>query len=345
MGEPAGVGGEVVLKAWLRRREGLSPFVVIDDADRLSELASSLGLHVPVLQVPSAAAGADAFDRALPVIHRPLPAPVAAGRPDPRNAGAVVAAIEQGVDLVVSGACAALTTAPVHKRVLYDAGFRFPGHTEFLAALAGEGAVPVMMLAAPALRVVPVTVHVSLRRAIDSLRTDDIVRAGVVTAEALRRDFGIAEPRLAVAGLNPHAGEEGALGREDLEVVAPAVAALSAKGIAAFGPLPPDTMFSPRARAGYDAAICMYHDQALIPLKALDFDGGVNVTLGLPFVRTSPDHGTAFDIAGTGRADEGSMVAALRLAAAVAERRGACGPSPDGSLNSAALASLPDSCV
>jgi 4-hydroxythreonine-4-phosphate dehydrogenase len=254
-------------------------------------------------------------------LHCPLASPVVPGRPDPANAAAVVQAVERAVQLVKAGAAAALVTSPIYKKVLYDAGFHFPGHTEFLAALAGEDVRPVMMLAGEGLRVVPVTIHVSLRHAIDSLRTEEIVRAAYVTEAALRHDFGIASPRLAVAGLNPHAGEEGAMGREELDIIAPAVRVLKERGIFALGPVPPDTLFRARARQGYDAAICMYHDQALIPLKALDSDGGVNVTLGLPFVRTSPDHGTAFDIAGTGHASENSMMAALKLAASIAARR------------------------
>jgi 4-hydroxythreonine-4-phosphate dehydrogenase len=328
MGEPAGIGGEIILKAWLRRREALPPFVVVDDADRLARLAVRLGLDVTVERCASLEAEKLAAlcrrDR-LPVLHCPLAKPVVSGQPDPANAAAVVQAVELAVQLVKAGTAAALVTAPVHKKVLYDAGFHFPGHTEFLAALAGEGARPVMMLAGEGLRVVPVTIHVSLRHAIDSLRAEDIVRAACVTEAALRHDFGIASPRLAVAGLNPHAGEDGAMGREELDIIAPAVRLLKERGIAVSGPVPPDTLFRPGARQGYDAAICMYHDQALIPLKALDFDGGVNVTLGLPFVRTSPDHGTALDIAGTGRASENSMMAALKLAASIAARRAAVG--------------------
>ncbi len=326
MGEPAGIGGEVVLKSWLRRSEGLPSFVVIDDADRLAQLADRLALDIPIERFASLDVGqleSFAPRDTLPVLHRPLARQVVPGRPDPANAAAVVRAVELAVQLVEAGVAAAVVTAPVHKKVLYDGGFRFPGHTELLAALADGVAEPVMMLAGEGLRVVPVTIHVSLRRAIESLRAEDIVRAASVTEAALRRDFGIASPRLAVAGLNPHAGEEGEMGREELDIIAPAVGVLKERGIAAFGPVPPDTLFSLRARQGYDAAICMYHDQALIPLKALDFDGGVNVTLGLPFVRTSPDHGTALDIAGVGCASETSMMAALRLAASIAARRAA----------------------
>jgi 4-hydroxythreonine-4-phosphate dehydrogenase len=271
--------------------------------------------------VETTAEAAGIFASALPVLHRPLPVESRPGHPDPVNAPAVVAAIETAVALVQSGAAAGVVTNPIHKKVLYATGFKFPGHTEFLAALAGRGGTPVMMLACPALRVVPVTVHMSLRNAIKALSTEMIVRTTTIVETALRWDFGIAGPRLAVAGLNPHAGEGGEMGGEDVEIVAPAVNALRAHGIDAFGPVPPDTLFSARGRAGYDAAICMYHDQALIPLKTLDFDGGVNVTLGLPLVRTSPDHGTALDIAGSGQASEASLVAALGTAAEIAGRR------------------------
>jgi 4-hydroxythreonine-4-phosphate dehydrogenase len=321
MGEPAGIGGEITLKAWLRRSRQVPPFVVVDDASRLERLAASLDLAVPVRSVETVAEAAGIFASALPVLHRPLPVESRPGHPDPANAPAVVAAIETAVALVRSGAAAGVVTNPIHKKVLYATGFPFPGHTEFLAALAGGDATPVMMLACPGLRVVPVTVHMSLSRAIGALSAELIVRTATIAEAALRRDFGIAGPRLAVAGLNPHAGEDGEMGSEDAEIVAPAVDALRARGIDAFGPAPPDTLFSARGRAGYDAAVCMYHDQALIPLKTLDFDGGVNVTLGLPLVRTSPDHGTALDIAGRGHATEASLVAALEMASEIAGRR------------------------
>ncbi len=321
MGEPAGIGGEITLRAWLRRANGVPPFFVVDDAARLGQLAADLALQVPIHRVASGAEAMASFSEALPVLDRPLPRPVVAGRPDGGNASAVVAAIETAVACVGRGEAAALVTNPIHKKSLYDAGFRFPGHTEFLAALAGGNARPVMMLTCPELRVVPVTVHLSLRRAIDSLSTATIVSAAEIAAETMASDFGIPRPRLAIAGLNPHAGEDGEMGDEEGTIVAPAVERLCTLGIDARGPLPPDTLFSPHLRQSYDVAICMYHDQALIPLKALDFDGGVNVTLGLPFVRTSPDHGTAFDIAGSGRASPASLIAALQLAAELAARR------------------------
>ncbi len=321
MGEPAGIGGEITLKAWLRKDKPVPPFVVVDDAMRLQRLAATLGLAVPVQSVETTAQAAGIFSSAMPVLHRPLPVESRPGHPDPANAPAVIAAIETAVALVHSGAAAGVVTNPIHKKVLYASGFRFPGHTEFLAALAGGGGTSVMMLACPALRVVPVTVHMSLSNAIEALSTEMIIQTTTIAEAALRRDFGIDKPRLAVAGLNPHAGEGGEMGGEDAEIVAPAVDALRARGIDAFGPVPPDTMFSARGRTGYDAAICMYHDQALIPLKTLDFDGGVNVTLGLPLVRTSPDHGTALDIAGAGLATEASLVAALEMATEIAARR------------------------
>jgi len=326
MGEPAGIGGEITLMAWLRREAGLPPFFLIDDADRLERLGSSLGLPVPVQRIGTAEEAASAFAEALPVLHRPLAVPPAAGRLDPANAPRVIAAIEEAVGLVRAGEASAVVTNPIHKKGLYAAGFSFPGHTEFLAALAGDGARAVMMLAIPGLRVVPVTVHMPLRRAIATLDTAAIVATAEAVDASLRRDFGIARPRLSVAGLNPHAGEEGSLGEEDAAVVAPAVAALRAAGVQADGPVPPDALFTPRARAGYDAAICLYHDQALIPLKALDVDHGVNITLGLPFVRTSPDHGTALDIAGTGVASPTSLMAALTTAAELARNRAAASP-------------------
>ncbi len=327
MGEPAGIGGELTLMAWLRRDESVPPFFAIDDADRLMAIADRLGLAVPVHRIAAAAEAAVVFPRALPVLHRPLPCRIVPGRPDPAAAAAVIAAIQTAVDLAMRGAAAALVTNPIQKSTLYAAGFAFPGHTEFLASLPGAGGPPVMMLAGPTLRVVPVTIHVSLRRAISELSEAAIVATAAATAHALVTDFGIARPRLAVAGLNPHAGEDGALGDEDRTIIAPAIASLRAAGINAFGPVPADAMFMPRARAGYDAAICMYHDQALIPVKALDVDRTVNVTLGLSFVRTSPDHGTALDIAGSGRADPESLLAALRLAHELAARRAAAPPA------------------
>ncbi|ABC21237.1 4-hydroxythreonine-4-phosphate dehydrogenase PdxA [Rhodospirillum rubrum] len=329
MGDPAGVGGETALMAWAARTagQGLPPFVMIGDVDWLAALSRRLGLG-PVRAVDSLEEGPGVFDQALPVLVEPLAVPAQAGKGDPANGRAVIAAIERAVALVAAGRAAGVVTLPINKHVLKQAGFGHPGHTEFLGALAARHwpdlpAHPVMMLACPDLKVVPVTVHLALREAIDTLDEATIVACATIVAQALTRDFAIAAPRLALAGLNPHAGESGAMGREDITIIAPAVARLRAGGIDARGPLPADTLFHAEARAGYDVALGMYHDQVLIPIKTLDFHGGVNVTLGLPFVRTSPDHGTAFDIAGRGLARPDSLIAALRLAAGMASRRSA----------------------
>jgi 4-hydroxythreonine-4-phosphate dehydrogenase len=321
MGDPAGIGGEISLKAWLALREIGPAFVLLDDPDRLARLAAGMGLAVPVRVVADAAEAGDMFRSALPVLPMRLAADAVPGHPDQANAGAVVASIEQATKLAMAGAVGGVVTNPINKAALYQAGFAYPGHTEFLADLTGATGQQIMMLASPMLRVVPVTVHASLRDSIAMLTTEMIVAASRTTAAALRRDFGIVAPRLAMAGLNPHAGEQGALGTEETTLVQPAIDTLRAEGIDVSGPWPPDTMFTPSARARYDVAICMYHDQALIPLKTLDMDHGVNVTLGLPIVRTSPDHGTAFDIAGKGVADATSLLAAIELAGALAGRR------------------------
>jgi 4-hydroxythreonine-4-phosphate dehydrogenase len=245
------------------------------------------------------------------------------GRPDPANAAGTIEAIDRAVADCLAGHAAAVVTCPIAKKPLYDAGFGFPGHTEYLAHLAslhtGGAVTPVMLLAGPELRTVPVTIHIALAEVPKVLTTELIVAISRITAADLASRFGIARPRLALAGLNPHAGESGAMGTEDERIIRPAVEILRAQGIDAFGPLPADTMFHARARAGYDVAICMYHDQALIPAKALAFDEAVNVTLGLPFIRTSPDHGTAFDIAGKGIARPDSLIAALKLARRLAD--------------------------
>ncbi|MDO8605400.1 MAG: 4-hydroxythreonine-4-phosphate dehydrogenase PdxA [Phaeospirillum sp.] len=322
MGEPAGIGGDIALLAWTLRGGGVPPFLVIDDPNRLRRLAERLGLAVPVQEIASAAEAVEVFSQALPVLPHPLALAVEPGRPDPANAASVRSSIERAVALVQAGEAAAVVTNPIHKQVMHDGGFDFPGHTEFLASLAAsQGRREVMMLACPGLRVVPVTIHVALAEAVASLRQAEIVAVGTVTASALIEDFAIARPRLAVAALNPHAGEGGAMGREDMEIVAPAVAELRRAGIDAVGPLPADTLFHAKARQTYDAVLCMYHDQALIPLKTIDFDRGVNITLGLPFVRTSPDHGTAFDLAGTGRASPESLMAAMVMAEQIAANR------------------------
>lgn len=321
MGEPAGIGAEIALKVWAGRTAALPCFFLIDDPQRLEALAERLGLAVPVVAIERPAEAAAIFPIALPVLPQTLAAPVIPGKPDAANAPAVIRAIDRAVALVQAGEAAAVVTNPIQKQTLYEAGFRHPGHTEYLAELAGPGAQAVMMLACRALKVVPVTIHVPLAKVPGLLTAESIASVGRITAAALRRDFGIAQPRLAIAGLNPHAGEQGAIGREDIEIVAPAVERLRAEGIDARGPLSADTLFHPEARATYDAALCMYHDQALIPIKTLDFHGGVNVTLGLPFVRTSPDHGTALAIAGTGAANEASLREAIILAGEMAARR------------------------
>jgi 4-hydroxythreonine-4-phosphate dehydrogenase len=317
MGEPAGIGGDIALAAWLARQDqGLPCFFVIDDAGRLERLAGQLSWPVPICPIGEPAQARQIWAEGLPVLHRALPAPAEPGRPDRSHADAFIGAIGLAVRLAGNGQAGAVVTNPIHKATLYQAGFAFPGHTEFLAHLA------IMMLACPGLRVVPVSIHVSLRRAIAELTSERIVAAGRITAAALISDFGIAAPRLVVAGLNPHAGEAGGLGTEDRDIIAPAVAELRTAGIDANGPFAADSLFHAEARARYDAVLCMYHDQALIPLKTLDFYRGVNITLGLPWIRTSPDHGTAFELAGTGLARPDSLIAALKLAAEMAARRG-----------------------
>jgi 4-hydroxythreonine-4-phosphate dehydrogenase len=322
MGEPAGIGGEIALKAWLRRGEGAPVFYAIDDPERLAALAGRLGVAAPVRVIAAPGDAGMVFSEALPVLPVGGRVKAAPGKPELADAALVVRSIDRAVADACAGSAAAVVTNPINKEALYRAGFRHPGHTEYLAELAGMCDRAVMMLACSELRVVPVTIHLALKEAIAALTVKAIVHAGRVTDAALQRDFGIAAPRLAVAGLNPHAGEGGSLGREDLDIVAPAIAELRKAGIDAKGPLAADTMFHPAARRGYDAALCMYHDQALIPIKTIDFDGGVNVTLGLPFIRTSPDHGTGFDIAVGGEARPDSLIAALRLAGEMAARRG-----------------------
>jgi 4-hydroxythreonine-4-phosphate dehydrogenase len=324
LGEPAGIGPDIAIAAWWNRAAlDLPAFYLIADPDHLARRAEQLGVPVPLRSVTPAAAAA-AFATALPVVDLELAVDAAPGRPDASSAPAAIAAIRRAVADVMAGEASAIVTNPVAKNVLYKSGFAEPGHTEFLARLAAEATGtalhPVMMLWSPELAVVPVTIHLPLAQVPGTLDRDLIVTTGRIVDRDLRDRFGIARPRLAVAGLNPHAGEEGALGPEDLAVVKPAVDRLRAEGIDARGPLPADTMFHAAARASYDAALAMYHDQALIPIKTLAFDHAVNVTLGLPFVRTSPDHGTAFDIAGTGRADPSSLIAAIRLAARLAAR-------------------------
>jgi 4-hydroxythreonine-4-phosphate dehydrogenase len=321
LGEPAGIGPDIAIMAWLRRNElKLPPFYLLGDRDFLIRRAKALGLGLKLAEVRPEDAF-DTFADALPVVATGHPASAQPGRPDQTSADAALASIRQAVRDVVAGRASAVVTNPIAKSVLYRAGFRHPGHTEFLAELASAGGhtpQPVMMLWSPTLAVVPVTIHLSLRDAIARLSSELIVTTARIAVAGLKARFGLGSPRLAVSGLNPHAGEEGALGAEDQAIVAPAIEILRRDGIEIRGPLPADTMFHDAARKTYDCAICMYHDQALIPVKTLAFDDAVNVTLGLPFIRTSPDHGTAFDIAGTGKANPSSLIAALRLAARMA---------------------------
>jgi 4-hydroxythreonine-4-phosphate dehydrogenase len=323
VGDPSGIGPEIALAAWQRRVElSLPPFYLLADPALISSRARHIGLDTPLAET-SPSGSAAAFSDALPVVPLEAAFVDTPGLPSAANAPGIIEAIDRAVADVMSGRAAAVVTCPIAKKPLYDAGFGFPGHTEYLAHLAFEATglaqTPVMMLVGPDLRSVPVTIHIPLAEVPAALSIELIVTTAQVVARDLAARFGIANPRLAVAGLNPHAGEGGAMGGEDEALVAPAVASLRSQGIDAYGPLPADTMFHPRARACYDAAICMYHDQALIPAKTLAFDEAVNVTLGLPFVRTSPDHGTAFAIAGTGTAQPDSFIAALRLARMLAD--------------------------
>ncbi|GAA0637887.1 4-hydroxythreonine-4-phosphate dehydrogenase PdxA [Brevundimonas lenta] len=320
MGEPAGVGPEIIAKAWAALRPEGPVFAVVGDA----ALMRAQG-H-PIQTIPDLGMAEDVFARAVPVLDHPLPAAVTPGRPDTANAGAIADWIEQAVNLAMAGEASGVVTAPIAKAPLYAAGFRFPGHTEFIAELTADQPFagtrgPVMMLTAKDLRACLVTIHAPLAEVPELVTAERVIRTARVVHEAMRRDFGIASPRLALAGLNPHAGEGGSIGLEEITVLAPAVAQLRGEGITITDPLPADTLFHDDARATYDAVVCLYHDQALIPVKTLDFWGGVNVSLGLPVVRTSPDHGTGFDIAGKDVARADSLIAALRLAAEMAAAR------------------------
>lgn len=311
LGDPAGIGGEIAARAWSMLRNEMS-FFLIGDPDHMGRIAAPLG--VPLRPVDTPGQAALAMAEGLPILPHALPRPAPAGLPDPANAAAVIAMIERGVRLTRSGEALALCTNPIHKKALIEgADFAFPGHTEFLAHLCGAP-LPVMLLAGLDLRVVPVTIHLPLAEVPEALTAELLEQTLRVTHRGMMADFGIAAPRIAVAGLNPHAGEGGAMGGEEIALIRPVLERLRAEGMQLSGPHSADTMFYPAARARYDVAVCMYHDQALIPLKTLDFEAGVNVTLGLDFVRTSPDHGTAYDIAGENRADPSSLIAALRLA-------------------------------
>ncbi len=323
LGDPAGIGPEITAKAWRALKDSGIAFLVVGDFDAM---AAASGGAANVRRVGSPDEAARVFSEVIPILDLPLQSGVVAGQPSVSYAPAVIRWIETAVGLALSGEVAGVVTAPIAKAPLYEAGFEFPGHTEFLEALTlgaqQEGPRgPVMMLTAGDLRAALVTVHIPLSEVSAALTIEKIVSASVVTATALKRDFGIERPRIALAGLNPHAGEHGKIGREEAAIISPACRALNDLGIDCKGPQPADTLFHPEARAKYDAVVCMYHDQALIPVKMLDFWGGVNVTLGLPIVRTSPDHGVAFDIAGRGLARADSMIAAIRLAAGIAARR------------------------
>ena len=317
MGDPAGIGLELALCAWRQGAALGAPFFLLADPEAVERIGRRLGLATPI-EITTPVRAAAVFAHALPVVPLDARADAEPGRPDPACAPAILESISRAVDYVRLGEARAVVTNPIAKKTLYDAGFRHPGHTEYLGELAaawGAPATPVMMIWSPLLAVVPVTIHIPLARVAAALSRAKIEQTARIVDRDLRARFGVARPRIAVAGLNPHAGEGGAMGREEIEIIAPAIETLRAEGLAIVGPLPADTMFHARAREKYDVALTMYHDQGLIPAKTLAFDEGVNVTLGLPFVRTSPDHGTAFDIAGQGVADATSLVAALKLAA------------------------------
>lgn len=318
LGDPTGIGPEIVSEAWAAlRTESNLAFCLVGDAAYMSA-------HVPVTRISHMSEVEAVFAESLPVWDRPLSAPVVTGQADTRHAPHIIGWIEEAVALCQTQQARGLITAPIAKAVLYEAGFRFPGHTEFLADLCAIDDIvptPVMMLSAQDLRVVLATIHTPLKSVSDALSTSGLIELCRITEAALKRDFGMAAPRMAVAGLNPHAGEDGSIGREEQDIIAPAIAHLKAEGMSISGPFPADTMFHEEARKTYDAAVCMYHDQGLIPLKTLDFWGGVNTTLGLPIVRTSPDHGTGFSIAGKGVARPDSLIAAIRMADQISRNR------------------------
>lgn len=323
MGDPSGIGLDLTISAWkMRDQLSLPEFIFIGDKTALLDRAKLLGQSIDVVTCEPNEVSTH-FNQSIPCLEVTCSEDVTVGKPTKGNAGAILASIEKAVELTNSGVTSAIVTNPISKAVLYDAGFEHPGHTEFLAALAKTPneapLLPVMMLAGPELRAVPVTIHIPLMQVMTHLTTDLIVRTSEITYSDLKHRFGVTNPKLAISGLNPHAGEDGALGHEDAEIIVPAINALRAKGIDVTGPLPADTMFHEDAREQYDVAICMYHDQALIPAKALGFHDAVNATLGLPFIRTSPDHGTAFSIAGKNIARHDSLVAALKMAAKMSQ--------------------------
>jgi 4-hydroxythreonine-4-phosphate dehydrogenase len=317
LGDPAGIGPDIALEAWrAREAEAIPPFVLLGDPDVIAARARALGISAPIAVIDDVAQAMELFAEALPMLPIAVSGTVVPGKPNKAAMRAVQHSIEQAANIVMQDAARAVVTNPVSKAVLHSAGFNFPGHTEFLGSLAREAgtAPPVMMLVARDLKVVPVTIHIPLKHVPITLTQDLILATIETTAADLRRFFGLLRPRIVVAGLNPHAGEGGSIGREEIDIIVPAIERARRKGLNVHGPFSADTLFHAEARQGYDVAIAMYHDQALIPLKTIGFDEGVNVTLGLPFVRTSPDHGTAFAIAGTGKANPRSLIEALKLA-------------------------------
>ncbi|WP_082114131.1 4-hydroxythreonine-4-phosphate dehydrogenase PdxA [Kiloniella litopenaei] len=321
MGDPAGISGELSLKAWEHLHQGAFPFFIVDCPDRLEKLASDLSLPIPIKRISDPLDALTCFGQALPVLTEELKQPAIPGIGDPDNASAVINSIKRSVSFVQNKEASAIVTNPINKDILYQAGFKHPGHTEYLADLANSKTPSVMMLASSQLRVIPVTIHLSLKEAVNKLDSDLISHTIRTANTALKHDFGIDKPRIAVSGLNPHAGENGAMGTEEIDLISPTLELLKKEGIDITGPLPADTMFHAKARESYDVAVCMYHDQALIPIKTLDFDSGVNITLGLPFIRTSPDHGTAYNIAGQGIANPNSFIAAIEMATTMAKAK------------------------
>ena len=323
LGEPGGIGPELALKAWLSRKDHvLPPFFILSPKTIMDQTIESLGLRVKTKVINEVSQTGKFFEDALPVFEIPGTAQdIEHGTASSKTASIVIDSITHAVNLTRSGTASAVVTNPIQKSALYQAGFKHPGHTEFLAELCGPGTIPVMMLANSQLRVVPMTIHIALSEVPKQLTSEMIKQLVRITSKSLQRDFGLEKPRLAIAGLNPHAGEDGSMGDEEIRIMRPAIKALQDEGFDVVGPLPADTMFHAEARANYDVALCPYHDQALIPVKTLDFHGGVNVTLGLPFIRTSPDHGTALDIAGKGIARPDSLIAAIKMAAEMAHKR------------------------
>ncbi|MEC7489051.1 MAG: 4-hydroxythreonine-4-phosphate dehydrogenase PdxA [Pseudomonadota bacterium] len=324
MGDPAGIGGEITLMAWRDHRPYLPAFYVIDDPSRLRQLAIRSNLECSIEQIYDPSEALNVCETSLPVLMLSKPVQSLPGDDSTPDGAMVIESIDRALDAATNGAVAGMVTNPIQKSLLYTTGFASPGHTEYLGERAGLRHPPIMLLVGPHLKVVPVTIHLALRDAIAALTHKEIVRTLKATAESLKLDFGIQKPRIAVSGLNPHAGEGGYMGREEIEIIAPAISDVVADGYDIRGPLAGDTMFHEEARKSYDAAVCMYHDQALIPMKTLDFDNGVNFSAGLPFVRTSPDHGTAYDIAGKGAASPRSLVSAIQMASQIAACRNAC---------------------